>query len=89
MVSRRLSAGKTHLVKGIARGGITEQITLTHIHVGVRIRRPLQAGAFGFYRLENDDQILASGLDPYFQPEGITVIEWFNRWARAWRISGT
>ena len=33
-----------------------------------------------FTLLENDEQIFASALDPYFQPEGIAVIEWFNRW---------
>ena len=43
-----LGAGKTHLVKGIARGlGITGPIT-SPTFVGVRIRRPAQAGAFGF-----------------------------------------
>jgi len=79
-----LGAGKTQLVKGIARGlGITEPITsptftLVCEYQGGDGKLPLQH--LDFYRLENNEQILAAGLEPYFAPEGITVIEWVNRW---------
>ena len=79
-----LGAGKTQLVKGIARGiGITERITsptftLVCEYEGSAGRLPLNH--LDFYRLENDEQILAAGLEPYFAPEGITVIEWVDRW---------
>ena len=79
-----LGAGKTQLVKGIARGlGITESITsptftLVCEYEGGEGKLPLHH--LDFYRLENDEQILAAGLEPYFAPEGITVIEWVNRW---------
>ena len=79
-----LGAGKTQLVKGIARGlGITEPITsptftLVCEHEGGEGKLPLHH--LDFYRLENDEQILTAGLEPYFAPEGITVIEWVNRW---------
>lgn len=79
-----LGAGKTQLVKGIARGlGITEPITsptftLVCEYEGGEGKLPLHH--LDFYRLENDEQILAAGLEPYFAPEGIAVIEWVNRW---------
>ena len=79
-----LGAGKTQLVKGIARGlGITGPITsptftLVCEYEGNKGKLPLHH--LDFYRLENDEQIIAAGLEPYFTPEGITVIEWINRW---------
>ena len=79
-----LGAGKTQLVKGIARGlGITEPVTsptftLVCEYEGGKSQLPLHH--LDFYRLENDEQILTAGLEPYFSPEGITVIEWVNRW---------
>ena len=76
-----LGAGKTHLVKGIARGlGITEPITSPTFTLVCEYEGRLKLEHLDFYRLENDDQILTSGLEHYFQPEGIAVIEWFNRW---------
>ena len=80
-----LGAGKTQLVKGIARGlGIPDPITsptftLVCEYEGGEGKLPLHH--LDFYRLENDEQILAAGLEPYFATEGITVIEWINRWA--------
>ena len=68
-----LGSGKTHLVKGIARGlGITEPITSPTF--------TLVCEYLGRLKLEHYDQIITSGLEPYLQPEGIAVIEWFNRW---------
>jgi tRNA threonylcarbamoyladenosine biosynthesis protein TsaE len=32
------------------------------------------------YRLETRAQILSAGLDEYLSPDGITVIEWAERW---------
>ena len=79
-----LGAGKTQLVKGIARGlGITEPVTsptFTLVCEYENNEGKLPLHHLDFYRLENDEQILAAGLEPYFSPEGITVIEWVNRW---------
>lgn len=76
-----LGSGKTHLVKGIARGlGITEPITSPTFTLVCEYLGRLKLEHLDFYRLENDDQIITSGLEPYFQPEGIAIIEWFNRW---------
>ena len=76
-----LGAGKTELVKGIARGlGISEPVTSPTFTLACEYEGKLLLHHLDFYRLENDEQILAAGLEPYFTPEGITVIEWINRW---------
>ena len=76
-----LGAGKTQLVKGIARGlGITEPVTSPTFTLVCEYEGKLPLHHLDFYRLENDEQILGAGLEPYFSPEGITVIEWVNRW---------
>lgn len=76
-----LGAGKTQLVKGVARGlGICHPITSPTFTLVCEYEGRLKMEHLDFYRLENDEQILASGLAPYFHPEGIAVIEWFNRW---------
>ncbi|MDP6036144.1 MAG: tRNA (adenosine(37)-N6)-threonylcarbamoyltransferase complex ATPase subunit type 1 TsaE, partial [Verrucomicrobiota bacterium] len=33
-----------------------------------------------FYRLKDDSEIIKAGLEPYFSPAGVTVIEWVDRW---------
>jgi tRNA A37 threonylcarbamoyladenosine biosynthesis protein TsaE len=35
------------------------------------------------YRLETPDQITAAGLEEYLTPNGVTVIEWAERWFSA------
>ncbi|HXG49490.1 MAG TPA: hypothetical protein VNO52_17845, partial [Methylomirabilota bacterium] len=30
--------------------------------------------------LETQEQIVGAGLEPYLQPEGLAVVEWFERW---------
>jgi len=32
------------------------------------------------YRLETRGQIVSAGLEEFLQPEGVTVIEWAERW---------
>ena len=77
-----LGAGKTQLVKGLARGlGITEGVrsptfALVNIYGGGRL--PLYH--LDLYRLETREQITAAGLEEYLKPEGVTVIEWAERW---------
>jgi len=76
-----LGTGKTQLVKGLARGlGITEPVTSPTFTLVCEYECKLPVAHLDFYRLENDEQILAAGLEPYFAPVGITVIEWINRW---------
>jgi tRNA threonylcarbamoyladenosine biosynthesis protein TsaE len=78
-----LGAGKTQLVKGLARGlGIQARVhsptfTLVNIYTGGR----LTLFHLDLYRLETREQIEAAGLDDYLSPEGVSVIEWAERWS--------
>jgi len=84
-LSGDLGAGKTQLAKGIARGlGITDRIhspTFTLINQYETGRLPFFH--LDLYRLETPGQIIAAGLEEYFHPLGITVIEWAERWPDA------
>jgi tRNA threonylcarbamoyladenosine biosynthesis protein TsaE len=77
-----LGAGKTQLVKGLARGlGISARVhsptfALVNVYTGGRL--PLFH--LDLYRLETLEQVLAAGLEEYLRPEGVTVIEWAERW---------
>jgi tRNA threonylcarbamoyladenosine biosynthesis protein TsaE len=67
-LSGDLGAGKTQLVKGIA---------LIQEHFEGRL--PLYH--LDLYRLRDTRDILGAGLEPYFAPtDGVSVIEWFERW---------
>jgi tRNA threonylcarbamoyladenosine biosynthesis protein TsaE len=84
-LSGDLGAGKTQLAKGIARGlGFTGRVhsptfTLVNQYEGGR----LPYFHVDLYRLETPDQIIAAGLEEYFHPTGVSVIEWAERWLGA------
>ena len=78
-----LGAGKTQLVKGLARGlGVSERVhspTFTLLNQYVSGRVPLFH--LDLYRLETRGQIIGAGLEEYFfHPPGVAVIEWVERW---------
>ena len=76
-----LGAGKTQLVKGIARGlGVTARVhsptfTLINEYAGGRLR----LFHLDLYRLEARGQILSAGLEEFLQPDGVAVVEWAER----------
>ena len=80
-LSGDLGAGKTELVKGIARGlGATARVhsptfTLVNEYDGGRWR----LFHLDLYRLETPGQIITAGLEEFLQPDGVTVIEWAER----------
>jgi tRNA threonylcarbamoyladenosine biosynthesis protein TsaE len=90
-LSGGLGAGKTQLVKGIARGlGIKARIqspTFALVNEYNEGRLPL--AHLDLYRLDRPEQITGTGLDEYFRrPSGIVVIEWCERWPEFQAIPG-
>ena len=77
-----LGAGKTQLVKGLARGlGCVQLVrSPTYALVNAYAGGRLPLFHLDLYRLETRDQIIAAGLDEYLKPDGVTVIEWAERW---------
>ncbi|HWN96010.1 MAG TPA: tRNA (adenosine(37)-N6)-threonylcarbamoyltransferase complex ATPase subunit type 1 TsaE [Methylomirabilota bacterium] len=89
-LSGDLGAGKTQLVKGLARGlGSGARVhsptfaLLNEYHGG---RWPLFH--IDLYRLNSADEVIAAGLEDYLiNPNGVTVVEWIERWLGETRTS--
>jgi len=80
-LSGELGAGKTQLVKGLARGlGCPARVhsptfTLVNEYDGGRLR----LFHLDLYRLESREQICSAGLADFFRPEAVAVVEWAER----------
>jgi tRNA threonylcarbamoyladenosine biosynthesis protein TsaE len=76
-----LGAGKTCLVKGIARGlGVTQDVTsptFTIVHEYCGGRLPLVH--VDLYRLDTLQQAVAVGIEDYFYGKAVTVVEWAEK----------
>ncbi len=76
-----LGSGKTVFVKGLvaglgSRADVTSPtFTIQHEYRGGR----LPVYHFDFFRLENRESIVRLGLDDYFFGDGVSVIEWGDR----------
>ncbi len=76
-----LGAGKTQLVKGLARGlgyrGPVTSPTFTLINEYVGGRLPLYH--IDLYRIKGAEEAIAFGIEDYLPSPGVTVIEWPDR----------
>lgn len=82
-LSGDLGTGKTQLTKGIARGlGVTDKIlSPTFALVNEYRSGRLPMFHLDLYRLDTREQIVGAGLEEYLtKPNGITVVEWIERW---------
>jgi tRNA threonylcarbamoyladenosine biosynthesis protein TsaE len=76
-----LGSGKTQFTKGLVAGlGSSVPVTsptFTIIHEYPGGRLPVYH--FDFFRLENRESVAHLGLDDYFFGDGVSVIEWADR----------
>ena len=76
-----LGAGKTQLVKGLARGlgfrGDVTSPTFTIVHEYRGGRLPLYH--IDLYRIPGEKEAIDIGLEEYLPGDGVTVIEWPER----------
>ena len=76
-----LGSGKTQFVKGLVAGlGSNASVTsptFTIVHEYPDGRLPIYH--FDFFRLEDRPSITRLGLDDYFFGDGVSVIEWADR----------
>ena len=76
-----LGSGKTLFTKGLVAGlGSTATVTsptftIVHEYRGGR----LPVYHFDFFRLENRESVARLGLDDYFFGDGVSVVEWADR----------
>ena len=76
-----LGSGKTQFTKGLVAGlgssvAVTSPtFTIIHEYTGGR----LPVYHFDFFRLENRESVAHLGLDDYFFGDGVSVIEWADR----------
>jgi len=72
-----LGAGKTHLVKGIAKGlGINEDITSPTFTIVNEYYGEMPLYHFDVYRISDVSELYEIGFEEYIYGDGISVIEW-------------
>ena len=74
-----LGTGKTHFVKGFAKGlNIEEYITSPTFTIVNEYQGRLKLYHFDVYRVDDPDEIYAIGFDEYIFSSAVSIIEWSN-----------
>ncbi len=73
-------SGKTILVKGIAKGiGCTEQVKSPSFVFVHEYKGKIPIYHIDLYRVNNLNDIIALGIQEFFNSEGVCVIEWAEK----------
>ena len=78
-----LGSGKTWFTKGVALGlGVSADTVITSPSFSLMNEYQGRCALFHIdvYRLENVSDFLDAGLDEYLYGNGVTVMEWADRW---------
>ena len=78
-----LGSGKTYFTKGIALGlGISPDTIITSPSFSLVNEYEGRHAFFHMdgYRLESQSDFVSTGLDEYMYGDGVTVLEWADRW---------
>ncbi|MEK6645343.1 MAG: tRNA (adenosine(37)-N6)-threonylcarbamoyltransferase complex ATPase subunit type 1 TsaE [Candidatus Firestonebacteria bacterium] len=75
-----LGAGKTCIIKGIAKGfGVKEIITSPTFIIMKVYNGRLPLYHFDLYRIKNINELFNIGYEEYFYSDGICVVEWADK----------
>ena len=77
-----LGAGKTVLAQGLARGlgvGADEYVSSPSFALINRYQGRVPVFHLDIYRLDTEAELVALGYEDYFEPEGVTIIEWADK----------
>lgn len=75
-----LGAGKTALVKGIAKGlGVRDTITSPTFTIVNSYEGDVTLHHFDVYRIDDPEELYEIGWEEYFNPNDVCVVEWGDR----------
>jgi tRNA threonylcarbamoyladenosine biosynthesis protein TsaE len=75
-----LGAGKTVLVKGIAKGlGVQEEPNSPTYVIMNSYEGRIPLYHFDLYRISSEDELFGIGYDEFFFGDGVTAVEWADR----------